>query len=187
MKKSSGVHVIGPLKPYAAGFERKLKRQGYSSCTAQAHVQLLGHLSCWLVAHEVDPGELTAERVEAFLADRRAGGRRRWASPRGVTPLLGYLREHGVVPEPPQAAAQGPVKELLEEFADYLVGERGLAEFTTRAYCYFAELLLSTRSWRTAERRWKASRPARSARSCSPSARCAAPVHSTTWRPACGR
>lgn len=138
----SRVRVSGPLEPYADGFRKELARQGYSPSPAAGHLQLMAHLSRWLADRELDPGELTVTYVEQFLQDRRASGRaHRRLTLRGLSPLLGYLRGLGA-PQPPPVA-DGPVEQLLEEFAGYLTNERGLAERTVRGYRDVAELFLS--------------------------------------------
>ena len=147
MRTPSCPRVSGPLAPYGQGFWEELARRGYSGWTAEKHVYLMAHLSRWLVEHDLNAEELTAERLDRFLADRRAKGHKRRVSPRGVAPLVGYLRGLGVVPEPARPVAVSPCAALLEEFAEYLVGERGLAPATVRRYGYFAGLLLAMRSW----------------------------------------
>lgn len=147
MRTPSCPRVLGPLGPYAQGFWEELARQGYSGLTAESHVHLMAHLSRWLVEHDLDLEAVTAERLDQFLADRRARGQRRQVSLRGAGPLMDYLRGLGVVPEPSPQIAVGPGEELLEEFEEYLIGERGLAVATVRRYGYFAGLLLATRSW----------------------------------------
>lgn len=147
MRTPSCPRVLEPLGSYAQGFWEELARQGYSGWTAESHVHLMAHLSRWLVEHDLDLEAVTAERLDRFLADRRARGQRRRVSLRGAGPLMDYLRGLGVVPEPSRQIAVGSGEELLEEFEEYLTGERGLAVATVRRYGYFAGLLLATRSW----------------------------------------
>lgn len=142
----SRVRVDGPLKPHVDGFRRELSKRGYSSSPAAGHLQMMAHLSRWLTGQGLDPGELTVARVEQFLEHRRASGRvHRRLTLRGVSPLLGYLRGLGVVPQPEMAAAVGPLEQMVEEFSDYLVNERGLAEPTVANYRSVATSFLSTR------------------------------------------
>lgn len=140
----SRVRVEGPLKPYADGFRRELAGRGYSSSPAAGHVQLMAHLSRWLTHHDLEPGELTVARVEQFIEHRRAIGRvHRRLTLGGVSPLLGYLRELGMVPQPEPTVAVGPFERLVEEFCSYLVNERGLAESTVTNYRSVAKAFLS--------------------------------------------
>jgi hypothetical protein len=78
-------------------------------------VRLLADVSRWLAMEGVAPGELTAERVAAFLHARRARYAR-LVSPRALGPLLGYLRGLGVVPDPAPPVAGTPVEQLLEAY-----------------------------------------------------------------------
>ena len=76
--------------------------------------------------------ELDEERCWRFW---RPGGRLaagRAPGPRGMVPLLSYLREAGVTPaaRPPQA----PAEALLGEYRIWLVRERGLAAATVLRY-----------------------------------------------------
>lgn len=144
MKKTSHVCVSGPLQAHAPGYRRKLARQGFSPCSALRHMHLMAHVSRWLVQNGLKPEEFDQERIQQFLVDRRADGYARSRSPRALIPLLAYLREQGVTPEPVHTVAAGPWEELLEEFAGYLASERGLAKQTIVAYRTIAASLLST-------------------------------------------
>jgi integrase/recombinase XerD len=140
----SRVRVSGPLEAYADGFRKELATQGYSSSPAAGHLQLMAHLSRWLADRDLDPGELTVAWVKQFVEDRRAAGRvHRRLTLRGVSPLLGFLRGLGVVPLPAPPAPRGVRERLLEEFAEYLACERGLAASTVRNYGGVAEAFLS--------------------------------------------
>ena len=85
---------------------------------------------------------LTTEVVRGFLAEYRdARGRLPGAS---VWPLLEYLRAEGAVPpEPPAVVA--PVEQLIGEYREWLVCERGLAPVTVRASEQLARRLLTGR------------------------------------------
>src|SRR6476469_3224532 len=61
------VRVSGPLQAYAAGFREELSTLGYSARSAAGHLQLMAHLSRWLVEIGSAPGELTLPRVERFV------------------------------------------------------------------------------------------------------------------------
>jgi integrase/recombinase XerD len=87
--------------------------------------------------------ELTPERVEQFVARRRAAGCRHFRSPRGLAPLLAYLRGLGVTPDPVAPPADGPIDVLVERYRGYLLGERGLAAGTASYYERVARLFLS--------------------------------------------
>jgi integrase/recombinase XerD len=130
----SRVRVRGPLSEHAPGFAVFLAEAGYTPLSAANQVRVLAHLSRWMEDRGLAAGELTGLRVREFLAARRAAGYTCWLSERGVAPLLGCLRERGVVPEPERPAAVTAVDVLLERYRGYLVGERGLAPGTVRYY-----------------------------------------------------
>ena len=143
MKRPGRPQVTGALAPYAEGFQRELSRQGYSPWTVPEHLYLMAHLSRWLDRRDLSPGQLSPARIEEFLASRRARGQVRWATPRGIVPLLGYLRGLGIVPAPMAPAPASPSGRLLAEFASYLSSERGLCPETIVGYRHFAELFLT--------------------------------------------
>jgi site-specific recombinase XerD len=96
------------------------------------------------------PGELTGQRVQEFLAARRASGYTRWLSERGLAPLLGFLRGLGAVPEPERPVAVAAVDVLLASYGGYLAAERGLAASTVRYYLDEARGFLAGREGRLA-------------------------------------
>ena len=76
MSDPSRARVSGPLESYAQGFVAELLGAGYRPVSASFQLQLMGHLSRWMQASEVEPGALSGEELERFLAARRAPGRR---------------------------------------------------------------------------------------------------------------
>jgi len=103
----------------------------------------MAHISRWLDRRDLSPGQLSPARIEEFLASRRAGGQVRWATPRALVPLLGYLRGLGLVPASIAPVPASPGGKLLAEFAGYLSSERGLCPETIAGYRHFAELFLT--------------------------------------------
>lgn len=92
MDNPSRVRMSGPLEPYRHGFTADLRRLGYSKFTVVALLHLMAHLSRWLEDQGLGTDDLTDDCVERFLAVRRASGQVRRLSPRGLIPLLDYLR-----------------------------------------------------------------------------------------------
>jgi site-specific recombinase XerD len=148
MKDPRRVRVSGPLAAYRDGFAAELAGRGYTPGSAQHQVGLLAHLSRWLDSRGLGAADLTAARVEEFLAARRADGYTRELSGRGIAPLLGYLRGLGVVPASPQSAACPASELLVQDYRRYLMRERGLAESTVGAYLGTARLFLCHREAR---------------------------------------
>jgi integrase/recombinase XerD len=139
------VQLSGPLSGFAAGFLEELLGRGYRPGTAAKQLQLMAHLSRWMVAHGLQPGDLRRAEIERFVHERRATGRVQLASERALVPLLGYLRGLGVTPPAgshERATAAGP---LLDHYAEYLRARRGLAAETVRCYCNSARAFLADR------------------------------------------
>src|SRR5215216_4795850 len=124
MGRPSRVRVTGPLAPYAARFRRELARQGYTANSASNQLQLMAHASRWLETTGLFAEELSTDRVEEFLAHRRAAGYMLWLSARAMVPMLEYLRALGVVPSPAAVVPATEADVLQERYRTYLVQER---------------------------------------------------------------
>jgi integrase/recombinase XerD len=144
----SRVRVSGPLQACAAGFREELSALGYSARSAAGHLQLMAHLSRWLVEIGLASGELTLPQAERFVQGRRDGSRvHRSLTLRGMQPLLEHLRRIGVVPAvAPGAASSGP-EAVIEQFTGYLIDERGLAASTIANYRAVAGRFLAGCRW----------------------------------------
>lgn len=134
------------MERYGPGFAAELERLGYTPLSAANQLRVMAHLSRWLRDEELGPGGLTTECVDLFLAARRDQGYTCWLSRRGLAPVLGYLRGLGVVPLPVVAVGRGPVEDVLSDYRDYLLGERGLVAGTVRYYEADARLFLTRRA-----------------------------------------
>lgn len=132
--KVAEVRVPGPLAPFAAAFKTTLLEAGYTPLSAVNQLRLMVHLSRWLAARGLSAADLTGERAEEYLADRRAAGYRGLITHRALTPLLDLLA--AAVGARPEAAAVEPVRvpPLVASFERYLLVERGLAPCTVQAY-----------------------------------------------------
>lgn len=135
--------VRGPLAAHASGYRVELIARGYSLHAVRLRLWQLDHISRWLDREGLEPRDLTPERVDEFLEERRARGYRSWVSPRSVVLPLGYLRAAGVVPVVLPASPEGPIDELLGGYRRYLGCERGLAQGTIGDYERVARLFLS--------------------------------------------
>lgn len=144
--RPSTVRIEGPLQLYAQGFAAELARQGCAEGTASHQLHLLAHLSRWLGERRLDPEDLTGERATEFLRDRRASGRSKRCSARGLAPLLQYLREVHAVPEAGLPIAATPLAHVADAFATYLAQERGLSPQTIAHYQRFGGWFLSALS-----------------------------------------
>jgi integrase/recombinase XerD len=131
MAGRSVVRMVGPLAPYAAGFDRELRSRGYTRLSAVWQLRLMAHVSRWLASEELDGAAFTPERAEEFCAVRRRAGYTALLTPRALAPLQEFLRGQGVLAKCPSAPAP-----------DLLVGERGLVPAVVSRYLKAAALFL---------------------------------------------
>lgn len=144
MKDRAGrVRVAGPLGPYADGFHTVLAERGYAPSSAAGQLQVMAHLSRWMVDRGLAGPDLTPAVVEEFVRTRRVAGYGQWLSARGMSPLIGYLRDTGFAAARPPIAATAPGEVLLTAYRDYLIEERGLAASTVRNYLHVARPFVS--------------------------------------------
>jgi integrase/recombinase XerD len=141
-RRVCGCRVRGPLAPWAPGFEHWLLGRGYLPSAVFHRCCLLAVLSLWLERRGLDAWELTEERALLFVAERRAGGLKTWASERSVRVPLEYLREVGAIPAAVEVLDNGPVARVLAGYREYLVLERGLAQSTIEHCLREARLFL---------------------------------------------
>lgn len=131
--KVAEVRVPGPLAPFTAAFKSALLDTGYTPLSAVIQLRLMVHLSRWLQARGLSAVDLSDERAEEYIADRRAAGYRGLVTRRALTPLLDLLTAVGA--RPVAAAVESVrVPPLLASFERYLLAERGLAPCTVEAY-----------------------------------------------------
>ncbi len=130
------------VRPYADRFRVELGERGYKPSAAAGQLQLMAHLSRWLVEQDLAGVDLTPAVTEAFLRARRAAGYGQWLTTRGMAPLLRYLRDVGFAPAEVSIAPTSPEEVLLDCYRSYLVAERGLAASTVRNYLEVARLFV---------------------------------------------
>jgi site-specific recombinase XerD len=122
----------GLLGLHVEGYRAWLAGRGYAPPTVVNMLTVLGHLGRWMPGEGLVTAELGEDAMAAFVAAWLAAGRGRAPGPRGMRPLLSYLREAGVTPaaRPPQ----GPLEALLGDYRIWMVRERGLAAATVARY-----------------------------------------------------
>src|SRR2546429_3537937 len=140
----SRVLMTGPLAPYADAYGAELRRRGYTALSTVNELRQVGRLSGWLAASGMTAEDLSAERVEEFLAYQAKEGRHRasWSRP-GLMCMVEVLRSLGVIDaEQPRRAASAQER-LLQSFERYLLVERGLAAGTVRGHVDHARRFLA--------------------------------------------
>ena len=135
--------MTGPLAPYADAYQAELRGRGYTALSAVNQLRQVGRLSAWLAANGTMAVHVSVERVDEFLEQQRAQGRRAsWSRP-ALVGMVELLRSLGVVgPERTGAKASAQAR-LLGSFERYLLAERGLAPGTVRGYLDHARRFLA--------------------------------------------
>ena len=124
----------GALAALATGFAEDLLRQGYGPKTISEHQRLLDDLSGWLERRQLTAGDLSLRQVDRFLSDRRSAGVTRHKTRKALGPILGYLRGLGLAPAAETSGEDGPAKEILSRYRQFLTAERGLVPVTALRY-----------------------------------------------------
>jgi len=139
------VHIEGPLAPYRDGLWARLRERGYTGLSARNLLRVAAHLSRWIQGQGLRPGHFDEAYIEDYLRQRREAGYVNWLSPRGLEPILEYLRGVGVVP-PARGAPIGstPLDGLLSRYVRYLEEERGLSASVVLTYERLARSFLRT-------------------------------------------
>jgi integrase/recombinase XerD len=147
ISKVSKVEVVGSLAPFAVRFESRLGELGYTALTTTCAMRSMARLSRWLDAGGMTVADLSRERVEQYLGERRAAGRTGASSPRSMAALLGLLGSLGVLPVSPPAPEppRSSTEVLLASFQGYLLVERALSPSTAAAYVHRARRFLAGR------------------------------------------
>lgn len=135
----------GRLGPYVDGYRSRLLSLGHTPGTVRGQLKLLGQLGRWMSCEGVEPSQVSAARVEAFLAARRAEGHRRVPTMRSFSVLLEYLTDEHVI-APDDAVPFNALDGLLVAYRDWLVGDRGLAPLTVLRYEKLAYRFLQQRA-----------------------------------------
>jgi site-specific recombinase XerD len=110
-----------------------LLEQGYPQGTAEHKISLMAAFGRWLETRRYELVSLDEEKVDAFLRARK----RRRTIQRGdcktLRQLLNQMRSSGDV-SPPPTNVPSPLERAVQEYTDYLVQERGLAQQTVSQY-----------------------------------------------------
>lgn len=134
MNDPSRVFVSGPLSPFAEGFLHSLLGLGYTPVSAASQLQLVAHLSRWLVGEGLDVHTFRQNDLERFLQVRRSAGYNHYLSLKAMLPMLTYLRAQDLSLSSSTVVNCGPVDVAIDRYRHYLVRERGLAPLTVRHY-----------------------------------------------------
>ena len=121
--KVARVLIAGPLAPFVAAFELKLKNAGYSPLSAVTQKRLLAHLSRWLEAKRLSVADLTDARIQEFWTRVARRVATTWLITReALMPLLELLKDLEALPAPDVPVAGSSVDHLLGPVPPLLAG-----------------------------------------------------------------
>lgn len=136
-KDSSAVQQlrVGPLAPHLDSFARVLAEQGYADITARQKLNLIADLSKWLKRRNLHPSQLNEVHAKKFLSDRRQRGFRKNRGHKvTLQQFLDHLRGNSVIAEAVSSVDDSPMAHIQNDYALFLLRERGLAEATLVSY-----------------------------------------------------
>jgi integrase/recombinase XerD len=117
--------------------------QGYLPGPISCHMKLLVAASCFMQREALSTIELTAARIDQFLAERRAAGHTDRLTPKAMLPILSYLTSIGAGPPTPIGPNRDRLEQLREDYRTYLTNERGLVEWSVDCYSRYADIFLT--------------------------------------------
>lgn len=134
MNDPSRVSVSGPFAAFREGFLRSLLKWGYTPESAANQLHLMAHLSRWLAGESLDVHALSENDLQRYFQLRRQAGYTHCVSRKAILPMLTYLRAVGVTLAASNGVSGGPIDFAIDQYRDYLVHERGLAQLTIHNY-----------------------------------------------------
>lgn len=140
--------ATGPLSPYLPAFVTSLIDQRYAIVCVRAKAWRAATFDAWLATRGVELADIQDVHVEEFIrrpyrprSDCQDTPRRH--EPPDVRQLLGYLRGQGLCAAAPVVVL--PADVVVDNFAQHLRRERGLATTTIGYYRTFARDFLAHR------------------------------------------
>src|SRR5437764_3754222 len=111
-RRKSGV-LAGEVEPYRAW----LLARGYTPGSVRLLLRNLSQLGVWLAARGLPGSGIAEASVREVLAARREQGRRAVPGERGMSRLLAFLHERGLLAE--VRLDSSPLERLVAEFRDW--------------------------------------------------------------------
>lgn len=141
MSTAFNVVMVGPLAVLKEQLIGEFLRLGYAPSTVLRQLQLLAHVSSWMLERGVETANLSWVDIGVFCSDHDLACVHRYAPP----PVMILMRMIRPELTPTRAAQPGTVlpqgtEELLASFGVYLRDERALVASTQKLYLYQVRL-----------------------------------------------
>jgi integrase/recombinase XerD len=144
------VHVEGPLQSWVPQFRDFLVERGYVPHVVAQRLQMIAHLSGWMLVNEVSIHGLSPSVIEGFFSERRLS-HRNLCSPRALIPLLDFFDGVGLERDSDQFENPSVSEIILDRFSQYLAGDRALRQATVQNYLNQTRPFLRWRATLTGE------------------------------------
>jgi integrase/recombinase XerD len=137
MSSPLNVVLVGPLAVLREQLTNEFLRSGYAPSTVARHLQLLAHVSSWMLERGIATSNLSWEDIGTFCLERDLPCVHRYAPP-PVMVLMRMVRPDLIPTRPtrPGTIVPAAAEELLSCFGQYLHDERALAPSTLGLYMY---------------------------------------------------
>jgi integrase len=129
----------GPLAIYMDRIAAWYDEQGYGHCYAIASLKSVDRFGRWLDRRSIELRDVNEQLILRYVLQLPA--RAHAGTHVALRRLLAALREDGT--SPPAFVERGPAQVLEDEFRQYLVREKGLAERTVGHYTDAAHIFLA--------------------------------------------
>ena len=129
----------GPLAIYIDRIAAWYDEQGYGHCYAIASLKSVDRFGRWLDRRSIELRDVNEQLIVRYVLQLPA--RAHAGTHVALRRLLSVLREDGA--SPAAFVERGPAQRLEDEFKQYLVRERGLAERTVGHYTDAAHIFLA--------------------------------------------
>ena len=141
-RRKSGV-LTAEIEPY----RQWLLERGFTPATVRLLLRNLSQLGVWLQERGMTGRVIDAAILDELFAQRRLLGRRGVPGRLGISRLLTFLDERGLLAPLPQEQPTA-LEQLLEEFREWLFQERNLSASTVLRYENTARRFLSEQALR---------------------------------------
>jgi site-specific recombinase XerD len=135
----------GPLGFHIDGFASLLFDQGYATHTGRQKILLVADLSAWFGKRRLSIKDLNEAQIGEYLERRKKQLLLHRGDRRTVAQLLDHLRQTGVIPTSHEVFRDSPMNRIAQDYAHFLIHQRGLTQVTTNNYLPITRRFLETR------------------------------------------